>query len=75
MQIYAPVCGADGKTYGNACEATCAGVAIVSKGPCKTPKPDCFCTEVLQKYQSRPVQFKHSKRLVSKSLMTCKQRA
>ncbi|MFZ4734855.1 MAG: Kazal-type serine protease inhibitor domain-containing protein [Bradymonadia bacterium] len=33
-EIFAPVCGADGQTYGNACEAECAGVEIVAMGEC-----------------------------------------
>ncbi len=32
--IYQPVCGANNVTYGNACEAACAGIAVQYIGQC-----------------------------------------
>ncbi len=32
--VYDPVCGIDGVTYGNACEADLAGTEVVSSGEC-----------------------------------------
>jgi hypothetical protein len=33
--IYDPVCGCNNKTYGNACQAMCAGITDFKKGECK----------------------------------------
>jgi len=38
-EIYAPVCGVDGRTYGNACEARCAHVRVAHEGECKDDCP------------------------------------
>lgn len=34
--IYQPVCGCDGKSYGNSCQALSRGVSVAAPGACKT---------------------------------------
>lgn len=43
--IWAPVCGASGRTWSNACEAECYGDMVVSEGECAVEPVLCFASE------------------------------
>jgi len=38
IQIYQPVCGCDGESWSNACEASQAGVDVAYEGACHSSK-------------------------------------
>lgn len=48
MDLYAPVCGCDGKTYNNACLAALNGVNIRYEGACASENPGSLSGNVYQ---------------------------
>lgn len=43
LDEFAPVCGVDGLTYPNRCEAGCVGVEVVGEGECASVCPEVAC--------------------------------
>ena len=54
-EIYSPVCGCDGKTHGNACEAHALGISVDYPGQCKGTKT---CSQLNQDYIAAVAQAK-----------------
>lgn len=51
---YMPVCGEDGTTYGNACQAACMDVAVSHDGECETAGEDTTPEEPSEKICACP---------------------
>lgn len=48
--VFNPVCGVDGITYANVCEADCSGMRLASQGECPCPGRQCL-TNLLPEWE------------------------